>query len=152
MQQFLSDCLQHSQCLLSQSLRSMSDAEIHVQFHVADQSQAIHGTDPVIRMYMQIRWMHRFLHIKFDQKRFSFYKLEAEVGIVRKAVCSVSVQTAVRDFIQNSVNQIISDFSFFRCSFFHIRCCTFCCSSDSYDSRNILCTCTAFFSPVLRHE
>ena len=69
-------------------------------------------------------------------------ELEAEVCIIWKTVCSVSVQTTVWNFIQHSVDQIVSDFSFFCCSFFHAGCCTFCCCSDSYDSRNILCTCT----------
>ncbi len=39
---------------------------------------------------------------------------------------------------------MISDFSISFAVLSSMGCCTFCCKTVSYDSRNILCTCTTF--------
>ena len=45
-----------------------------------------------------------------DQKGLTFYKLKTEVCIVRQTVGSVSVQSGIRNFRQNTVDQMISQF------------------------------------------
>ena len=71
-------------------------------------------------------------------------ELEAEVCIVRQTVGSVSVQSGIRNFRQNTVDQMISQFNLFCGTLFHGLCCDFCCLAVPHNTRNIFRTGTTF--------
>ena len=90
-------------------------------------------------------------HIQHDQKGLSLYKPETEIDIIWKTSCPVSVQTAVRNLFLNSCNRIISQFCLFSDPIIHRSHCKFHSFSKSYDSRNVLCSCTtlSLLSPAV---
>ena len=82
--------------------------------------------------------------VQQDQKGLTFYKLKTEVCIVRQTVGSVSVQSGIRNFRQNTVDQMISQFDLFCGTLFHGLCCDFCCLAVPHNTRNIFRTGTTF--------
>ena len=81
-------------------------------------------------------------HIQHNQQGLTLNELEAEVGIVRKADAAMSIQTGVRNLLQYTVNQIISQLFFLCGALFHGAHCTLYSLAQTYDARHVFGTCT----------
>ena len=83
------------------------------------------------------------LHIQHDQHGFSFDEQEGEVDIVRKSLRAVTVQPAVRDLVLQTSDQIIPQFDLLAGLGIHNTHSALYSSTQSHDTRNVLCTSSA---------
>ena len=77
--------------------------------------------------------------IQQNQKGLSLNETETEISIVGKPVSSVPIQSAMWDFPQNPVDEIIPKFGFCETILLHIMGGNLRCLCHSHDSRDIVC-------------
>ena len=83
--------------------------------------------------------------IQHDQHGLTLDKLEGEVCVVRKTVLTPAVDACVWDLCHDAVRSGNRAAHSHLCSaLFHVRSSTLCCLAKTYDTWNILGTCTAF--------
>ncbi len=79
--------------------------------------------------------------IQADQQRFPFDKPKTKVYIVRKPPPGIAVQSAIRNFLPDPFDQIISQPRFFPAPLFHMGKSKPCCRPEPYDAGHVFRTC-----------
>ena len=84
------------------------------------------------------------LIVKHDQHGLTLDELEGEVCVVRKTVLTPAVDACVWDLCHNAVHQVVAQLTLIFDALFHVCSSNLCCLAKTYDTWNILGTCTAF--------